>query len=449
MQQTDSPLTRLRRAHQATVVGLLRRQGPLSRAELGARSGLSRTTLYDIVAGLLGSGVVVAAGPQGPRRRGRPVELISLNPAAGYALGIDFARRAVQVAVVNAAHEVIGTAREEHPAGLGRAERVRLAQRLVAGTGAAGAVARERRGLDGGGFGGIGVGVVGPVLDGSASASGTTDERLLLVEDLTAAFGPVPVVDNNTRLAALAEATWGAAAGCADALYLRLSHGVGGGMVVGGALHRGVGGLSGEIGHIVVEPDGLPCECGGRGCLETVASLGAVLAAAHARGARVESPAHLREAAAAGDPAVLGALAHAAERVGRVLAVLCNAFGPSVLVIGGELADTGAALLEPLEAALRAGTAPFTRPRLDLRRAVLGEYGGALGGIALALHESPLLVHYTAPDDPDTQRPPGTRTAGTRTAGSRTAGSRAAGTQSAGARPAPIRTRQVRTEESV
>ena len=393
MHSTDNPLAQLRRSHETLVLGLLRRQGPLSRAELGARSGLSRTTLYEIVTGLLASGTVVAAGPQGPRRRGRPVELISLNPAAGYALGVDFARRAVHVAMVNAAHEVIGTASEEHQAGLDPELRVALARTLV---GALSADAAQP-----GSLAAVGAGVVGPVPNVGTEAG----DRLS--EALSATFAAPVVLDNNTRLAALAEATWGAAAGCADALYLRLSYGVGGGLVVGGALHRGADGLSGEIGHIVVEPGGHRCECGNRGCLETVASVGAVLSAARAAGTAADSLPDLLRAAADGDRAALDVLRVAGERVGRVLAALCNAVGPSALVVGGELAAAGPALFGPMEAALRAGFAPFAHSRVDLHRAALGDFGGALGGIALVLHESPLLARYPTPlREPDTEPAP-------------------------------------------
>ena len=131
-------LSRLRRGHEERVLGLLRRHGPQSRAELGRQAGLSRTTLYDIVGTLVASGAVVAAAAEpGPRRRGRPVEHLTLNPAAGQAVGIDFARRAVHVAAANVAHEVIGSASRAHPPGLSWERRVELAERLVASLAAA------------------------------------------------------------------------------------------------------------------------------------------------------------------------------------------------------------------------------------------------------------------------------------------------------------------------
>lgn len=394
MQRHDDPLARLRRGHEERVLDLLRKRGPLSRGELGKWSGLSRTTLYDIIAELVNSGAIVASAPDPAlRKRGRPVETLALNPEAGQAIGIDFARRAVHVASVNVAHEVIGSASEPHAADLPWEEQVDIAERLIAtlaeGTLRLGALSA------------IGVGVVGPI--GAPGADTTHADRVNGLPGLLGKRFGVPVLlDNNTRLAALAESVWGAAAGDEDVLYLRLSHGVGGGLVVGGSLHRGVDGLSGEFGHITVETAGAArCECGGTGCLETVASIGAVLDSYRAAGGRADDITAFLAASEAGDSVAHDVLRRAGTRIGAVLAAVCNAIGPGVIVIGGELAEAGAALIEPVEEAIHAHILPLARHRIDLRRADLGEAGGALGGIALVLHESPLLSRYPAQPDPE------------------------------------------------
>lgn len=438
MPPQEGPLGRLRRGHEELVLDLLRRHGRLSRGELGRHSGLSRTTLYDIVATLVHNGAIVVSAPAPAlRKRGRPVETLTLNPHAGQAIGIDFARRAVHVAAVNVAHEVIGSASEPHDAELCWRERVDIAGRLV------GKLAEGALRL--GALNAIGVGVVGPVADGGDAAgpsrpggkgagrasrggdgvpqdgaggsrgegglrdgglrdggggaarrSRPGDEPLAL---LRARFDVPVLLDNNTRLAALAEATWGAAAGDQDVLYLRLSHGVGGGLVVGGSLHRGAWGLSGELGHIRVEPGGRRCSCGGTGCLETVASVGAVLDAYRAAGGDADQLSTFLARAEAGDRVALGVLDTVGTRIGSVLAAVCNAVGPGVIVLGGELAQAGTALFEPVERALGADVLPLARHRVDLRRAALSEAGGALGAIALVLHESPLLSRYPARSD--------------------------------------------------
>ncbi|WP_434091071.1 ROK family protein [Streptomyces flaveus] len=385
MQSHDGPLARLRRGHEELVLDLLRKHGRLSRGELGTHSRLSRTTLYDIVGGLLASGAVVAsasAPDAAPRKRGRPVETLTLNPEAGQAIGIDFARRGVHVAAANVAHEIVGSASEPHAADLTWAERTDIAQRLVRSlTGGA---------LQFGALSAIGVGVVGPLTDPGGEAAYSRDIDGL-PELLHKRFGVPVLLDNNTRLAALAESVWGAAAGDEDVVYLRLSHGVGGGLVVGGSLHRGAYGLSGEFGHITVDTAGAPCECGGVGCLETVASVGAVLDSYRAAGGRADDIAALLAALDSGDPAARDVLRAAGSQVGTVLAAVCNAVGPGVIVIGGELAAAGAALTGPVEEALNAHILPLSRHRLDLRQATLGEVGGALGGIRLVLREFSVL----------------------------------------------------------
>lgn len=404
MHEHDGPLTRLRRSHEQAVLELLRKHGPLSRAELGDRSGLSRTTLHDIVAGLVGNGSVVAGTPHVEvRKRGRPVEKLSLNPAAGEVVGIDFARRAVHVAAVNFAHDVISSASEAHAADLSWPERIDIAARLLATSATESSVGPAQGGRPGtsgavhlDALSAIGVGVVGPITDpGSENARAQGIDGL--PDLLRKQFGVPVLLDNNTRLAALAEAVWGAAADSSDVLYLRLSHGVGGGLVVGGALHRGRNGLSGEFGHITVDPAGRPCECGGTGCLETRASLDAVLHRYREAGGRADDLAGLLDAAAAGEPSALDVLERVGNDVGGVLAAVCHAVGPGVIVVGGELAEAGPALLEPVDRALRQQLMPLARPHVDVRRATLGDAGSALGGIALVLHESPLLSHYPQP----------------------------------------------------
>ncbi|MFG1612366.1 ROK family protein [Nonomuraea wenchangensis] len=405
MSPPRGPLSQLRRGHEELVLGLLRKHGPLSRGELGKLCRLSRTTLYDILAELVATGAVVPAGQQddGPRGRGRPAETLALNPGAGQAIGIDFARRALHVAAVNLAHEIVGAASEPHDADLPWERRVDLAERLIGRLGGGD--------LRLGALSAIGAGVVGPISDPDGGPDGDIESdfendieageplphraQVLLRER----FGVPVLLDNNTRLAALGEAIWGAAAGGRDVLYLRLSHGVGGGLVIDGSLHRGAYGLSGEFGHIVVDPGGRPCSCGGTGCLETVASVRAVLDAYRDRGGHADDVRDLVEAAGRAEPGALALLAEVGADIGAVLAALCNAVGPGVIVIGGELAETGAALLEPIGRTLDARVMPISRHRVSLRRATLGEAAGALGGIALVLHESPLLSRYPAGPD--------------------------------------------------
>ena len=85
------------------------------------------------------------------------------------------------------------------------------------------------------------------------------------------------IVDNDANLGALAEAAFGAGRDPGDLVYLKVSSGIGAGLILNGRLYRGSSGLAGELGHVLVDPDGIVCRCGNRGCLETVAATGAVV----------------------------------------------------------------------------------------------------------------------------------------------------------------------------
>ncbi|MGW6738983.1 ROK family protein [Streptomyces sp. NPDC055013] len=337
--------------------------------------GLSRTTLYDAVCGLMDSGTVLASIPAAAqRKRGRPAEVLALNPSAGHLLGIEFTGRAVRVAVMDAAHEIVGTAAEPHAHDTSRQARIDLAWRL--------AHSLTGQALRPGTFRGIALGVLGPVAspDRDTLPAHWHNTVSALVRER---FGAQVLIDNNTRLATLAETIWGAAAGERNVLYLRLSDGVGGGLVISGTLHRGAHGRSGMFGHITVDPDGAPCRCGGTGCLETVASVGAVLDAYRATGGTAADMPDLVAALESDDRAAHSALARVGAHVGRVLADVSCAVGPDLIVLGGELVDAGRALMAPIEHVLNTHAAQRSYEVPRVVPAVLGDSGTALGAIAL------------------------------------------------------------------
>lgn len=374
--QHGSP-SRSRQGHETLIVSLLREHGPLTRAELGTLCGLSRTTLYDAVGALMDSGTVLASIPAAAqRKRGRPAEVLALNPSVGHLLGIEFTRRAVRVAVMDAAHEIVGTAAEPHAHDTSRQARIDLAWQL------ADSLTGQALPLRPGTFRGIALGVVGPVasLDcGPLSAPWHNTVSALVRER----FGAQVLIDNNARLAMLAETIWGGAAGEQNVLYLRLSDGVCGGLVIGGTLHRGAHGRSGMFGHITVEPDGAPCTCGGSGCLETVASVGAVLDAYRATGGTAADIPDLVAALESDDRAAHAVLARVGAYVGRVLADVSHAVGPDLIVLGGELVNAGRALMAPVEHILNTHAAQRSCEVPRVVPAVLGDCGTALGAIAL------------------------------------------------------------------
>ncbi|WP_432936864.1 ROK family transcriptional regulator [Kribbella sp. CA-253562] len=384
--ETTGPLRLLRETHEERVLAALRTQGAMTRAQLAERTGLSRATLSSIVQDLLATDAVTETAVDGAARgRGRPVTLLTLNAAGGLALGMDLGHRRIQVTVANVAHEIVGSA------GIACSERTPWARRLELALELVDSLATAHH-LSLAALAGIGVGVVGPVSETGGHRQPSRAARIGLVRDgLTDRFGLPVYVDNNTRLAALAEAIWGAGAGLQNVLYLRLSYGVGGGLVLGGHLFSGAGGAAGELGHVSVDRDGPRCRCGGHGCLERYVSLAAVLEQCGVR--RFDE---VLRRLSDGDESVRRIIATAGTRIGAVLAAACNTVNPETVVIGGELAAAGNNLLEPIRAAVHQYAHSQVRQGLQIAPATLGNDDAARGGIALVLRRSALLAGYPA-----------------------------------------------------
>jgi predicted NBD/HSP70 family sugar kinase len=195
-------------------------------------------------------------------------------------------------------------------------------------------------------------------------------------------------VDNDANLGALAEVTLGAGRNARFAAYLSISSGIGAGIVVDGRPYHGHRGTAGEIGHVVVDPQGPICRCGNRGCLETLASGPALLKLVHESRDTELTVREMIELARDGDAGCRRAIADAGQVVGRVVAGLVNLFSPEMVVIGGDLGEAGDLLLDPLREAVRRNALPAAAEDLKVVAGELGERANLLGALALVLMQS-------------------------------------------------------------
>ena len=178
---------------------------------------------------------------------------------------------------------------------------------------------------------------------------------------------------NDVRAMTLAELRLGAGRGARDLVCVALGTGVGGGVVIDGRLHFGLG-HAGELGHVTVERDGPPCGCGNRGCLDRVAGAAAIAAEA----GRL-SVADAVAAAGAGDARARAALARAGRHVGLALAAAVVLLWPERIVVGGGVARCGDLILAPLREELRARAQVAPVERIAVAPAELGAGAGAVG----------------------------------------------------------------------
>lgn len=210
-------------------------------------------------------------------------------------------------------------------------------------------------------------------------------------------------VGNDANLAALAEYRFGAGRGFDDLIYMTISTGIGGGIVLGGQLLLGHKGLAGEIGHIVVQPGGPLCGCGNRGCLEALASGTAIghqartlaiaarapeiLAAAGGDAMQVSS-ASVGQAAAQGDKVAINLLRQAGRYIGIGVTNLMHLFNPQRFVLGGGVTQTGELLFKPIRRTVRRwAMSPLYWEDTEIVPAMLGDDVCLLGALALASSE--------------------------------------------------------------
>ena len=203
-----------------------------------------------------------------------------------------------------------------------------------------------------------------------------------LVQILERRLGLPVALGHDVRAGGLAENVLGAAAGSRDMLFVALGTGIAASCIVDGRLLV-AGGYAGEIGHVSVDVDGEPCGCGGRGCLERVASAAAIARRYTARsGVEVTGAAEVAAFVRRGDPVAQAVWDEAVDALVGVLCTSITLLGPEVVVIGGGLAEAEDLLLKPLEAGMVARLSFQRRPRLV--RAALGDQAGCLGAALLA-----------------------------------------------------------------
>ena len=208
----------------------------------------------------------------------------------------------------------------------------------------------------------------------------------------------VPVrLENDATAAALGEHRFGAGRGRQQMLYLTLSTGVGGGIIINGEMYGGKSGAAGELGHVIIDPDGPPCGCGARGHLESFASGRAIARRGEelvrkgeslllSRLRQEEGPLTaemMRRAAELGDAASREVFREVGHYLGIALASFVNIFNPEVIVIGGGVAQAGDLFMEQAESTMR--SLAMTQPLRDVRlaRSELGDLAGAMGMLAV------------------------------------------------------------------
>ena len=329
------------------VVRTLYDFGPISRAEVARLTGLTRTTVSDVVAVLLDDGVVREVG-RGPSSGGKAPILVEVDDDARLVVGLDLGEEHFSGSLVNLRGEIRRTVALPVDGRDGDAA-VQLVfdllDRLLEGSTAP--------------LLGIGIGTPGLVdsRTGTIRRAVNLDWRDLPLGEIVGERYGVPVnVANDSQAAALAEYTFAGGDRVPNLIAIRVGRGVGAGLVLRGALFQGDGSGAGEIGHVVVDDEGAVCRCGRTGCLETVAGMRAIEARAAAVAGRPTDIAAIRRAIDAGEPWAIEIGADAGRWLGRAVAGLIGALDVERIVLLGPVTELGPVWLDAVrgEAAGRA-----------------------------------------------------------------------------------------------
>src|SRR3954454_1754850 len=368
----------LRASNRDRLTALLRSNGPMTQADLARASGLSPATVSSIARELREDGWLEDYTSQG---RGA---VLTLSRSAGVAVGIDFGHKHVRVAIADLGHEVLGETVEpldvDHAADEGIALAGRMVRHLLDEVGASADHVT-----------GVGMGLPGPLrrdngeVGDSAILPGWIQRRP--GELMQAALGLPVLVENDANLGALAEIVWGAGRGCSDVVYVKVASGVGAGLVLDNRIYRGFGGTAGEIGHLTINETGPVCRCGNRGCLEVYAGADGLLEPLRRHGGGPLTVRAVITLAAEGDAGAQRAIADAGRALGLAVASVCNLLAPQRVIVGGELAQAGDVLLNPMRDCVHRSAIASAR-QTPTPAGVLGERAEVLGAVALVLRES-------------------------------------------------------------
>ena len=309
------------------VLEAVRRHAPISRADIARAVGLTAQTVSTITSELETAGLVTMARDHRVRR-GQPAQMLSLNATGAYALGVQLTPGLARAALVDLNGDIVGCQEQE------------LADDSPEAIFAA--VARMKRSISAGAARhrllGLGVAMPGPFgVEPMSFVGPTTLERLkgLAVRDRIAAGTGLPVfIDIDSSTGAMGEHLRGAGRGLKNFFYLYFGVGLGGSFVRDGAVMGGTHGNAGEIGHLPMVPDGDPCACGNRGCLERYVSLEALRRWLLAHGVK-DKRADLGKLARAKHPALMAWIGEVVPVLRRTIVMIENLFDPEAIVIGG------------------------------------------------------------------------------------------------------------------
>lgn len=391
---------RFERESLAQVVGLVRSGRAVTRLKIEAMSGLGRAVVADRLTTLVARGLI-EEGELGASTGGRAPRHVRFRATAGHLLVASVGTTTLGVGLADLVGRLLVEHHEAADATLGAENTVARVEALFEWMLEEHPEARD--------IWGIGLAVPGLVeLPGGRLTTRATLRRMPgwseypVARRLGGRFGAPVWMDNEVHLMTLGEFHAGRGMGTSDLLFVKIGTGISAGLCSNGRVHRGADGFAGDIGHVAVADDSsVLCRCGNTDCLEALAGGAALAREASEAAASGRSPyladvladgrqitaTHVGMAANRGDPASIELLSRSGRLVGETLATLVNAYNPSMVIVGGGVAQAGEILLSAIREALYRRSRSLTTQSLQIVRAELGRTAGLVGAALAVVDE--------------------------------------------------------------
>lgn len=363
------------------LLQLMRDGQPRTRAELIQLTGLARSTVTARVDALLAAGLLTAAGEQ-RSTGGRPPTRLAFNPEAGVVLGADLGATHATIALTDLSGRVIA----ETSQALDIKQGPELVLDAVVSTGRTLLRGAKRRRRD---LIGVGIGLPGPVEHSTGRPAAPPImpgwDGYDVPAHISAGLGGPVLVDNDVNIMALGEHA--TIYPTVDHLvFVKVATGIGAGIISDGQLHRGAQGSAGDLGHVAApHGEGVVCRCGNVGCLEAIASGPAIIARLAEEGVVVADGPELIALSRGGDPHVVAALRQAGREIGAVLATIVNLLNPSVIAVGGLLAQSAEGLLAGIREVVYGRSLPLATGELQIVSARTADHAGVIGAATMVI----------------------------------------------------------------
>ena len=389
----------IKRINQMAILRFVQRYEPISRFDIARGCGLSNSTVSTLISELVDIGIVKHIG-EGPSIGGRRPVILGINERAGHVIAVDVGSTTITCGRVDLhakIHDKLSVRASRSPRE-SLAATVHLVETVLDQ-----ALSQQSPPILG-----VGVATAGYVRPSTGivvSASNLGWHNIDIGKAIQTATGLPTLVDNNTNAAALGELYYGLGVGASDFLYVAVGNGIGAGLVLDGRLYRGARNGAGEIGHIAVSPDGPPCTCGRVGCLESLASGGAIermamtsldrsSAGARSRStkAKITAEAVFRRAQA-GDAAAENIVDTAMDYLAIGVGNMVNLLNPRQVILGGGLTRSGTYFLDKFLPRVRPRLLPEQNGDVEFGLSKSNEDSGLRGAATLVIQHLFETVH--------------------------------------------------------